>query len=197
MRQNGIISYTKMHVYCHSISIKTLTKSLQSLKCIFLKPFGGGLGGVLWITVLLQNQSVLQFEVLNRRQDILLQGFIVVSRIHGSIHPSRSSRSWSCKTAPDHHSTTPMFYCRYDVPSLKYFYTRCNVTVMWVTPSKKFNFCHLSTEHSPKSLGDQDVFWQNWDESLFFMLSSGLCLWTRPCNPFLPSIFIVGDAWTP
>ncbi len=62
-----------------------------------------------------RTQGSLQLEVTNRWPDIVLQDFLVDSRIHGSIYHSKSSRSWSSKTAPDHHTTTTIFYCWYDV----------------------------------------------------------------------------------
>ncbi len=50
----------------------------------------------------------------NWRPDILLQDFLIECRIHGSINYGKSSRSWSCKAAPDHHTTTTMFDCSFD-----------------------------------------------------------------------------------
>ena len=105
-----------------------------------------------------------QLEVTNRWPDILLQDYLVDSRIHGSIYHSKSSRSRSSKTAPDHHTTTTIFYCWYDVLFLK-----CSVTftpdVMGHTPSKKFNFCLVIPECFPKSLGDhEEVFWGKLDK---------------------------------
>ena len=89
----------------------------------------------------------------NRWPDILLQDFLAVSRIHGSSYHSKSSRSWSSKTAPDHRTTTTIFYCWYNVLFLK-----CCVTltpdVMGQTPSKKLNFCLISPLSTfPKVLG--------------------------------------------
>ncbi len=69
--------------------------------------------------------------------------FLIECRIHGSINYSKSSRSWCCKAAPDHHTTITMFDCWYDV-----FFKKCCVgftpDVMGHTPSKKFNFCRIS-----------------------------------------------------
>ncbi len=169
---NRLFKFMPQHL--NRIQVRTLTRPLQSLHFVFLEPFRGGFAGVFWIIVLLQNPSSLQLEVTNRWADIVLQDFLVDSRIHGSIYHSKSSRSWSSKTAPDHHTTTTIFYCWYDVLFLK-----CCVTftpdVTGHTPSKKFNFClSQSTEYFPKSLGDnQDVFWQNWDElSCSFWIST-------------------------
>ncbi len=105
------------------------------------------------IIVLLHNPSALELEVTNWWPDILLQDFLIECRIHGSINYGKSSRSWSSKTAPDHHTTTTIFYCWYDVLFLK-----CCVTftpdVMGHTPSKKFNFCLVSPQSIfPKVLG--------------------------------------------
>ncbi len=72
--------------------------------------------------------------------------------------------------APDHHTTTSMFDCWYDV-----LFMKCCVGFMpdvtGHTPSKKFNFCLISPQNIckkyPKSIGDyQDIFWQMWDEPL-------------------------------
>ncbi len=108
-----------MPQHLNRIQVRTLTRPLQSLHFVFLQPFRGGFAGVFWIIVLLQNPSSLQLEVTNRWPDIVLQDFLVDSRIHGSIYHSKSSRSWSSKTAPDHHTTTTIFYCWYDVLFLK------------------------------------------------------------------------------
>lgn len=73
--------------HLNRIQVKTLTRPLQSLHFVFLKPFRSGLAGVFWIVVLLQNP--LQLEVTNRWPDIVLQDFLVGSRIHDSIYHSK------------------------------------------------------------------------------------------------------------
>ncbi len=98
-----------MPQHLNRIQVRTLTRPLQSLHFVFLQPFRGGFAGVFWIIVLLQNPNSLQLEVTNRWPDIVHQDFLVDSRIHGSIYHSKSSRSWSSKTAPDHHTTTTIF----------------------------------------------------------------------------------------
>lgn len=98
---------------CHSISIGfvwTLIWPLQNLNFVFLEPFRGGLAGVFGINVLLHNPSALELEVTNWRLDILLQDFLIECRIHGSINYGKSSRSWSCKGAPDHHTTRAVYH---------------------------------------------------------------------------------------
>ncbi len=93
--------------------------------------------------------------------------FLKECRIHGSINYGKSSRSWSCKAAPDHHTTTTMFDCWYDV-----LFMKCCVGFMpdvtGHTPSKKFNFCRISPQNiCPKVLGIIKIFfWQMWDEPL-------------------------------
>jgi len=144
--------------HLNRIRVRTLTRPLQSLHFVFLQPFRGGLAGVFRIIVLLQNPSLFQLEVRNRWPDILLQDFLVDSRIHGSIAHSKSSRSWSSKTAPDHHTTTTIFYCWYDVLFLK-----CGVIftpdVMGHTPSKKIQLLsRQSTVFSQKSWGSLKCF---------------------------------------
>ncbi|KAK3555601.1 hypothetical protein QTP86_025658 [Hemibagrus guttatus] len=54
-----------MPQHLNGIEVRTLTRPLQSLHFVFLQPFRGGLAGVFWIIVLLQNQSSLQLEVTN------------------------------------------------------------------------------------------------------------------------------------
>ncbi len=101
---------------CHSISIgfKSGLWLGHSKTLIFLEPFRGGLAGVFRIIVL-HNPCALELEVTNWRPDILLQDFLIACRIHGSINYGKSSRSWSGKAAPEHHPTTTMFDCWYDV----------------------------------------------------------------------------------
>ena len=77
-----------MPQHLNRIQVRTLTRPLQSLHFVLLQPFRGGLAGVFWIIVLLQNPSSLQLEVTNRWLDILFQEFLVDSRIHGSIYHS-------------------------------------------------------------------------------------------------------------
>ncbi len=100
----------------HSISIgfKSRLWLGQNLNFVFLEPFRGGLAGEFGIIVLLHNPSALELEVTNWWLDILLQDFLIECRIHDSINYGKSSRSWCCKAAPDHH-TTITFDCWYDV----------------------------------------------------------------------------------
>ncbi len=120
---------------CHSISVGF--KSVlwfgpsKNLNFVFLEPFRGGLAGVFEIIVLLHEPNAL--GVTNWRPDILLQDFLIECRIQGSINYGKSSRSWSCKAAPDHHTTITMFYCWCDV-----LFKKCCVGFMPdVTTSKK------------------------------------------------------------
>jgi len=186
-----------MQQHLNRIQVRTLTSPFQSLNFVFLQPFRGGLAGVFWIIVLLQNPSSLQLEVTNRWPDILLQDFLVNSKIHGSIYHSKSSRSWSSKTAPDHHTPTTIFYCWYDVLFLKYGVT-FTPDVMGHTPSKKFNFCLVSSQSIfPKSWGSSRCFLAKLRQAfMFFLLSSGFRLGTLPCKPFLPSLFLMVESWT-
>ncbi|XP_028667068.2 leucine-rich repeat-containing protein 42 isoform X3 [Erpetoichthys calabaricus] len=69
---------------------ETLNNKKRSLEN---EPFRGGFAGVFWVIVLLQHPRSLQLELTNRWPDILLQDFLVDSRIHGSIYHSKPSRS--------------------------------------------------------------------------------------------------------
>ncbi len=183
-----------MPQHLNRIQVRTLTRPLQSLHFVFLLPFRGGFAGVFWIIVLLQNPSSLQLEVTNRWPDIVLQVFLVDSRIHGSIYHSKSSRSWSSKTAPDHHTTTTIFYCWYDVLFLK-----CCVTftpdVMGHTPSKKFNFCLVSPQSIfPKVLGIIKMF-SGKTEMSFYVLFAQQRFWSW--NSAMQAIFAQSlSSWT-
>ncbi len=120
----------------------------------------------------------------NWRLDILLQDFLIECRIHGSINYDKSSRSWSCKAAQDHHTTTTMFDCWYDV-----LFMKCCVEftpdVTGHTPSKKFNFCRISPQKiCPKYSRsiNQDIFWQVWDEPLCSLWSAMTFPWNSPMD---------------
>ncbi len=130
--------------------------------------------------------------------DILLQDFLIECRIHGSINYGKSSRSWSCKANSDHHTATTMFDCWYDVLFMKccvWFYVSCNGTR---TFQKVQLLSHQSTEHLPKSLGDnQDIIWQMWDEPLCsFWSAVAFALELIPWMLFLSSLFLIVESWT-
>ncbi len=103
----GFRAWTAFLRSCHSISIGFRSGLWLGHSKVFILFFLShsevDLLVCFWIIVLLQNPSSLQLEVTNRWPDIVLQDFLVDSRIHGSIYHSKSSRSWSSKTAPDHH----------------------------------------------------------------------------------------------
>ncbi len=142
-----------MPLHLNRIQVRTLTRPLQSLHFVFSSAIQR------WICwCVLDHCPAAEHKFASawghdRWPDIVLQDFLVDSRIHGSIYHSKSSRSWSSKTAPDHHTTTTIFYCWYDVLFLK-----CCVTftpdVMGHTPSKCSTF--VSSVHrvfSQKSWG--------------------------------------------
>ncbi len=133
----------------------------------------------------------------NLRPDILLQDFLIECRIHGSINYGKSSRSWSCKAAPDHYNTTTMFDSWYDV-----LFMKCCVgftpDVTGHTPSKKFNICLISpekTDFCAKVLGIINMFFGKCETSLL-LISSGFCLGNLPWMTFLPSLFLIVESWT-
>ncbi len=116
---------------------------------------------------------------------------------HGSINYGKSSRSWSCKAAPDHHTTTTMFDCWYDVLFMK----SCvgfKADVTGHAPSKKFNFCLISPQNiCPKVLGIIKIFLASVRQAfVFFLVNSGFYLGTLPWMPFLPSLFLIVESWT-
>ncbi len=94
-------------------------------------------------------------------------------RINGSINYGKSARSWSCKAAPDHHTTTTIFDCWYDVLCMK----GCVGFMPDVTgyaPSKTFNICLISPQNIwPEVLGIIKIFfWQMWGEPLYSFWSA-------------------------
>ncbi len=148
---------------CHIISIGFKSRlwlgHSKTLILFFLSHSEVDLLVCFGIIVLLHNPSALELKVTNWRPVILFQDFLIECRIHGSINYGKSSRSWSCKAAPEHHTTTTMFDCWYHV-----LFMKCCVgftaDVMGHTPSKKFNFCLISPQNiCPK-------VWQMWDEPL-------------------------------
>ncbi len=125
-----------------------------------------------------------ELEVTNWRPDILLQDFLIECRIHGSINYGKSSRSWSCKAAPDHHTTTTMFDCWYDV-----LFMECCVGF---TPDvtghtfQKFTFCHTSPQNiCPKVLGIIKIFFGKCETSLSVLFGQQWLLpWNSPMSFF-------------
>ena len=89
--------------------------------------------------------------------------FRLESRIHGSINYGKSSRSWSSKAAPHHHTNTTMVDCQYYVLFLK-----CCVSFA----PKSSTFVSSFHRISYNSLGDyQDVWWQMLEWPFFYFWS--------------------------
>ncbi len=137
---------------CHSISIRFKSGlwlgHSKTLLFAFLEPFRGGLAGVFGIIVLLNNPSAL--ELSNWWPDILLQDFLIECRIHGSINYGKSSRSWRCKAAPDHHTTTTMLNDK-----IRLFYlSHTQLYREYITSSEMYSL-HLTilSEHTPGAVG--------------------------------------------
>ncbi len=105
-------------------------------------------------------------------------------RIHGSISYVKSPRPWSCKAPPNHHTTTTMFDCWYDVLFMK----SCvgfMPDVMGHTPSKKWNVCLISLQNiCPKVLEIINIFVANVRQILVFLELSHGC---RFCPVFFSS----------
>ncbi len=126
------------------------------------------------IIALLHNPSALELEVTNWLLDILLQDFLLKCRTHDSINYGKSSMPWSCKAAPDHHITTTMFDCWYDV-----LFMKCCVCftpdVTGHAPCKKLNFCCISPQNiCLKVLGIIKIYFGKWEISLnVLFVSSG------------------------
>ncbi len=90
------------------------------------------------------------------------------------------------QNSPNHHTTTTIFYCWYDVLFLK-----CCVTftpdVMGHTPSKKFNFCLVSPQSIfPKVLGIIKMF-SGKTEMSFYVLFAQQRFWSW--NSAMQAIF--------
>ena len=151
------------------IQVRTLTRPLQSLHLVFLQPFSGGLAGVLWITVLLQNPRSLQLKVMNRWPDILLQDFLVDSRIHGSIYCIiKSSRKQQNSPRPSH-------YCCYVL------FLKCGCLD---SPQSIF----------PKVLGIIKMFSGKNETSLNVLFALQWFSSWNSAMPFLPSLFLMVES---
>ncbi len=123
---------------------------------------------------------------LRSQTDVLLQDFLIEWRIHGSINYGKSSRSWSCKAAPDHHTTTTMFDCLYDV-----IFMKCCVgftpDVTGHTPSKKLNFCLISPQNiCPKVSGIIKIFFGKCETSRCVLFGQQ---WLLPLNSLVDAVF--------
>ncbi len=187
---------------CHSISIGFKSRlwlgHSKSLILFFLSHSEVNLLVSLGSLSCCITQVRLSLRSQNWWPDILLQDFLIECRIHGSVKYGKSSRSWSCKAAPDHYTTTTMFDCWYDVlfhEILYWFYARCNGTH---TFQKVQLLSHQSTEYLPKSLGDnQYIFWQMWDKPLcsFWSAMAFALEHSHGCR-FFPSLFLIAESWT-
>ncbi len=178
-------------IWAHSTVIANAWP-LQNLNLVFLEPFRGELAGVFRIIVLLHNLSALELEVTNWRLDILLQDLLIECRIHGSINYGKSSRSSSCKAAPDHRTTTT---CWYDV----HFMKSCAgymPDITGHTPSKKFNFCLSPQNICPKVLGIIKMFFGKCETSLCVLFGQQ---WLLPWNSPMDGIFaqFLSYCWLP
>ncbi len=175
----GFSSMNRLLRSCHSISIgfrSGLWLDTPKSSFCFSSAIQRWICVCVWIIVLLQNPSSLQLEVTNRWPDIVLQDFLVDSRIHGSIYHSKSSRSWAAKQPQTIMLPPPYFTVGMISFSemLCYFYTRCNGTH---TFQKVQLLSRQSTEYFPKELGIIKIFsgklrWA----FMFFLLSSGFGL---------------------
>ncbi len=124
-----------------------------------------------------------------------LQDFLIECRIHGSINYGKSSRSWSCKAAPDHHTTTTMFDCWYDV----LFMQCCVGFTPDSKPFKKLNFCHISPQNiCPKFLGIIKIFFGKCETSLCVLFGQQWLLpWNSPMDAvFAHGLFLIAESWT-
>ncbi len=181
---NGLFKIMPQHL--NWIYVQTLIWPLQNLNFVFLEPFRGGLAGLLGIIVLLHNPSALELEVTNWRPDILLQDFPIEGRIHGSINYGMSTSSWSCKAAPEHHTTTTMFdCCWYDVLFMK--------SCVGFTPDVTGNtfqkgqlLSRQSTEYLHKILGDNQDIIDKCETSLCVIFGQQ---WLLPWNSPMDAIF--------
>lgn len=117
----------------HSISVGI--QSGRRLGCskplyfVFNKPFRGGPTGAFRVIVLQHNPSALRLEAMNRWPDGLFQNILVEIKICVCIHYRKSSRSWSNKAAPDHHTTVSMMLFFSDAV-LDYMFLQCSTYVL-------------------------------------------------------------------
>ena len=136
-----------MPQHLNRIQVRTLTRPLKSLPFVFLQPFRGGLAGVFWIIVLLQNPSSLHWP------DILLQDFF-----------GRQQNSWNqlpqqvFQVLKQQNSLRPSHY-HHHILLLVWCCVTFMPDVIGHTSSKKFNFCLISPQSIfPKVLGIIKMF---------------------------------------
>lgn len=95
------------------------------------------------------------------------------------------------QTTQDHHTTTTVFHCCYDVLIMKCFVT-FTTDITGCKPSKNVYFCFISPHISPKVL--LIFFWQTWAFEFFGLVSSGLYLlnsfWTFVLHYVFPHMFV-------
>ncbi len=144
-----------------------------------------------WIIVLLQNPSSHQLEVTNRWPDIVLQDFLVDSRIHGSIYHSKSSSPEAAKQPQT--ITLPATITVVFSEMLCYFYARCNGTHTF----QKFNFCLVSPQSIfPKVLGIIKMFSGKLRRVFMFFCLAAVFVWNSAMQAILPSLFLMVESWT-
>ncbi len=140
---------------CHSISIRFKSGLWLSHSKILIMFFLSHsemsvIIGVFWIIVLQHNPIAWvwghKLTAWQNVTDILFHEFLLGCRIHGSINYGKSFSYWSCKAAPDHHTTTTMFDCWYDVLFIKCV-AGFTPDGTGHAPSKKFNFCLISPQN--------------------------------------------------
>ncbi len=143
-----------------------------------------------WIIVLLQNPSSLQFEVMNRWPDIVLQDFLVefmVPFITASLPGPEAAKQPQTITLPPPYFTVGMMF----------FFLKCCATFMpdvYTHLPKSSTF--VSSVHrvfSQKSRGSSRCFLAKLRQAfIMFLLSCIFRLGTLPCRPFL--LFLVVES---
>lgn len=163
------------------VSDKATPKPSETKQRVF-QSFRGGLAGEFQIIVLLRMPSV-ELEVTTWWPGILLQDFLVESKSHGSINYGKSSRSWSCKAAPDLHTTTT---CWYDVLFTKYCVRFTNIHL-----PKRSAF--VSLIH--RIFGITKMFFGKCEMSLYVLYGQQ---WLLSWNSLLDAIllFLCVESWT-
>ncbi len=149
------------------------------------------------VFTLLHNPSALELEVTNWWLNFLLQDFLIECRIHDSINYGKSSRSWSCKAAPDHHTATTIFDCWYDVLFMKC----CDGFMPDVTGHthlpKSSTFVVSVQNICPQVLGIIKIVLANVRLAfVFFFGQHGFCFGTLPWMLFMASFFLIVESWT-
>ncbi len=180
-----------MPQHLNRIQVRTLTRPLQSLHFVFLQPFRGGFAGVFGSLSCCRTQ--VRFSLRSRTDGRTLSFRIFGRQQNSWFHLSQQVfQVLSSKTAPDHHTTTAIFYSWYDVLFLK-----CCVTFTPDVRTHTFQKVQLlsrqSTEYFPKSLGIIRCFLGKTETSFYVLFAQQrFSSWNSAMQAIFARLFLMG-----